>query len=231
MGRQAKPPPHDAPAVVDWLVFERQAAAAGFVRVAGIDEVGRGPLAGPVVAAAVILPDHMHVPAVNDSKKLTNDERTALAATLRAWSRIAIGIGVVPVAEIDRLNILRATHMAMRLAVLQLQPPPDFVLIDGLPVPGFPIPSKAVVKGDALSASIAAASILAKVYRDRLMEELDREFPVYGWAQNKGYGTPEHLAALRRHGPCALHRRSFAPVREALGLAPRQPELDLVRPD
>lgn len=217
------PRPRSRPATGEALLaFEALAAADGFRRIAGIDEAGRGPLAGPVVAAAVILPSPAKLPPVTDSKKLQPAAREQLAIALRAMPGICIGIGVVPAAEIDRLNILKATHEAMRLAVLQLDPPPDLALIDGLPVPAFPIRSRAIVGGDARSASIAAASILAKVHRDRLMVNLDRQYPGFGFARHKGYGTPQHLEALQRLGPCPEHRRSFAPVMAALGLRPRQ---------
>ncbi len=204
----------------DLLDFERRAWDGGFCRVAGVDEVGRGPLAGPVVAAAVILPVGVKLPLVNDSKQLTADERDALAAALFGLAGIAVGIGTVSVAAIDRYNILSATHMAMHQAVANLPSAPDYLLIDGRPVAGFSMPAEAIVKGDGRSASIAAASILAKVHRDRLMDELDRRHAGYGFARHKGYGTPEHLDALRRLGPCPEHRRSFAPVR---ALLPGQP--------
>lgn len=184
-------------------------------RVAGVDEVGRGPLAGPVVVAAVMLPlppEAFGIP-VNDSKKLTAQRREELEAALKADARVRYAIVERSPAEIDRMNILRATQDAMREAALSLgTPSPQAVLIDGLPFQPYPFPVQFVVKGDAKSASIAAASILAKVYRDRLMEEMDLRYPGYGFARNKGYGTPEHLAALAKLGPCPIHRRSFAPV-------------------
>jgi ribonuclease HII len=209
------------------LEHERRVAARGFSRIAGVDEAGRGPLAGPVVAAAVILPHDAELPPVKDSKQLTAAEREGLAAALKALPGIAWAVAVVPAGEIDELNILRATHRAMREAVTRLAPPADFALIDGLPVREFPVPSQAIVKGDALSASIAAASILAKTHRDALMEGLEARFPGYGFARHKGYGTTEHLEALRRLGPCPEHRRSFAPVARILEGAPEQLELGL----
>ncbi len=184
--------------------------------IAGIDEVGRGPLAGPVVAAAVILPVDFHHEVLRDSKQLTARQRERLFEELTARADIARAVAIVSSEEIDRLDILRATHLAMQRAVEQLAPPPGHVLIDGLPVRGFPIAQTALVKGDALSFSIAAASVLAKVTRDRLMLDYDREFPQYGFAQHKGYGTALHLARLRQHGPCPIHRRSFSPVQQAL---------------
>lgn len=208
----------------DLLEFERRAWAGGFRQVAGVDEVGRGPLAGPVVAAAVILPVGVDLPLVNDSKQLTAGERETLAAALAGLAGIAIGIGTVSVSVIDRHNILRATHLAMHQAVAGLPRAPDYLLIDGRPVAGFRMATEALVKGDGRSASIAAASILAKVHRDRLMDELDRRYAGYGFSRHKGYGTPEHLDALRRLGPCPEHRRSFAPVRALLPGHPVQRE-------
>lgn len=205
----------------DRLDFERLAAAAGFLRIAGVDEAGRGPLAGPVVAAAVILPAWPCPLPVNDSKQLTEAQRSCLFAGLQQLPGIQIGVGIVAAAEIDELNILRATHKAMRLALVQLRPGADFALVDGLPVPGLPVPHRAVVKGDGRSQSIAAASIIAKVWRDRMMEQAELEWPGYGFARHKGYGTVAHLEALRRLGATPLHRRSFAPVREVIsGIRP-----------
>jgi ribonuclease HII len=201
----------------DWWLEEREALAAGSRCVAGIDEAGRGPLAGPVVAACVILPFEKRPAGLNDSKQLTPRQRETLFEEIMGTTR-GYGIGVVPAPEIDRINILRATHLAMRLALEALPAglSPDLVLIDGLPVRPFPVDQVALVKGDARSASIAAASILAKVTRDRLMCEYDALYPMYGFAGHKGYGAPAHLRALAEHGPCPLHRRSFRPVAEAL---------------
>jgi ribonuclease HII len=189
-----------------------------------VDEAGRGPLAGPVVAAAVILPVEwierglpppLH--GLNDSKQLTAAQRETFFARLTAADRVLHAVAITEVAVIDALNILRASHQAMAEAIGRLSPPPDHLLVDGLPVPALPGPQTAVIKGDGLSFSIAAASVLAKVTRDRLMLEHDRRWPVYGFARHKGYPTPEHLAALERHGPCPIHRRSFAPVRARQG--------------
>ncbi len=171
------------------MSFEMEARASGFLCVAGVDEAGRGPLAGPVVAGAVILP-------------VLAEELTGLNDS----------VGVASVEEIDRFNILRATHLAMARAVEGLALRADFCLVDGLPVKGLPVPHRAIVKGDGRSLSIAAASVLAKVTRDRMMMEADASYPQYGFAKHKGYGTKAHMEALRRHGPCPLHRRSFAPV-------------------
>lgn len=186
--------------------------AEGFARVCGIDEAGRGPLAGPVVAAAVILPRGYELPGLNDSKKLTARRREALYEALMADERVQKCVAEATVEEIDRLNILRATHLAMARAAQGLVPPPDFCLIDGLPVPGFPLPSRALVKGDARSLSISAASILAKVTRDHYMTELDAQFPQYGFAKHAGYGTAAHLRAIEEYGITPHHRRSFGPV-------------------
>jgi ribonuclease HII len=195
---------------------ERQLYAQGFCCVAGIDEAGRGPLAGPVVAAAVVLPRKFSHKVLDDSKKLTPEQRDELHAELIAHAEIRWSAAVVCVEEIDRRNILRATHEAMRRAVGALAGAPDHVLIDGLPVHPFSIPQTALVGGDGLSFSIAAASVIAKVTRDRLMIEYDTAFPEYAFAQHKGYGTALHLERLKKHGPCEIHRRSFLPVRQAL---------------
>ncbi len=195
---------------------EQLAWSAGFVRVAGIDEVGRGPLAGPVMAACVVLPPGFALDGIRDSKKLSSKQRERAEARIRAEA-VAVGLGSVEPDVIDRINILQATHEAMRLAYAQLDPLPDFVLIDGLPVRVFPCESrKALVQGDSHSVSIAAASIVAKVARDRLMCAYDAVYPEYGFAGHKGYGSAQHLDALREHGPCPLHRRSFAPVAACL---------------
>lgn len=197
------------------LAHEDQLRARGLHFVAGIDEAGRGPLAGPVVAAAVILPEKFTHRLLDDSKQLTEKRREHIFAELTSRDDIRWGCATVDPVEIDRLNILRATHAAMRRAVEQLNPAPDHALIDGLPVPNFPLPQTALVRGDGISFSIAAASVIAKVTRDRIMVELDARHPAYGFAKHKGYGTPQHLAALRTHGPCPHHRRSFLPVRQA----------------
>lgn len=195
-----------------WLE-ERLAWMEGYRCVAGIDEAGRGTLAGPVVAAAVVLPCERAPRGVDDSKTLTPAHRERLFGEIQAAAR-GIGIGIVDSATIDRINILRATHQAMRLALESLPPGlwPDLALIDGNPVRPFPVSQVALVGGDARSVSIAAASILAKVTRDRLMLELDAQYPGYGFAVHKGYCVPAHLRALESLGPCAVHRHSFNPV-------------------
>ncbi len=177
-----------------------------------MDEAGRGPLAGPVAAAAVILPRDFNCPGLDDSKKISAKNREALFDTLTGNPGVEWSVALVDPEEIDRLNILRATHLAMRRAAMKLSPAPDHCLIDGLPVKEFPFPYEAIVKGDGRSFSIAAASIIAKVTRDRIMRDLDLEFPQFGFARHQGYGTKEHLEALRTHGPCRHHRRSFQPV-------------------
>lgn len=182
------------------------------LRVAGVDEAGRGPLAGPVAAAAVVLPTGYSCPGLDDSKKLSAARREKLYQILTGDPAVQWALAFADCAEIDSLNILRATHLAMRRAVEALHPPADHCLIDGLPVRGLHLPHDAIVKGDGISLSIAAASIIAKVGRDRLMREIDLEFPQFGFARHQGYGTKEHLEALRIHGPCRHHRRSFQPV-------------------
>ena len=197
------------------LSRERALRARGFVLVAGVDEAGRGPLAGPVVAAAVILPDSFRLDGLTDSKKVPAARREKFFRILTTHTAIVWSTGCAEVAEIDRLDILRATHLAMARALGSLPQRPDHALVDGLPARGLPVDHTALVQGDALSLSIAAASIIAKVTRDRLMVGLDARYPQYGFARHKGYGVREHLEALRHHGPCPVHRRSFAPVARA----------------
>lgn len=194
--------------------FSREAhyLASGLLRVAGIDEAGRGPLAGPVFAAAVILPPDFDGCEIDDSKKIPAPRREKIFTFLTRHSAVRWSVASASVREIDTLNILRATHLAMRRAVQKLPEPPCHCLIDGLPVRNFPFPQEAIVKGDATSLSIAAASIIAKVARDRHMQRLDARFPAFGFAKHNGYGTKQHLDALRTHGPCIHHRRSFQPV-------------------
>ena len=198
------------------LKHERALRRQGWQRVVGIDEAGRGPLAGPVVAAVVVLPENFRHKELNDSKKLTEQKREQLYDELTGYGGIHWALAVVEPEEIDRLNILRATHEAMRRAVAALVPDPDYALIDGLPVLPFPMPQTALVGGDGLSFSIAAASVIAKVTRDRIMVEMGARYPAYEFARHKGYGTALHLAKLRAHGPCPIHRKSFAPVAQAL---------------
>jgi ribonuclease HII len=190
--------------------YERAARAQGATIIAGVDEVGRGALFGPVVAAAVILPTDSRIRGLRDSKQLLPADRERLAAIVQKKA-IAIAIEEVCSEVIDRVNIYQATRIAMTAAVCRLSPAADHLLIDAMRL-DHPCPQTSIIYGDSLSISIAAASVVAKVYRDRRMCELDREYPGYGLASHKGYGTPEHLAALLQLGPCALHRRSFRPV-------------------
>jgi len=201
--------------------LEAQAFRRGWRRVAGCDESGRGSLVGPLYAAAVILDPTKPIPGVDDSKKLSAAERLALASEIRAQA-LAFQVIAIPVAEVDALNVYEASRVGMIRALQALNPSPDFVLTDAMPLArrgkrqDFPIPHCAIIHGDARSVSIAAASILAKVARDAHLEELDRLYPQYQLARNKGYGTPEHLEALARYGPCPEHRKTFQPVKDYL---------------
>jgi ribonuclease HII len=205
---------------IDQFEFELALWRQGIAYVAGVDEAGRGPLAGPVMAAAVVFPAAWadtglpsELKGLNDSKQLSPQQRERFYAILTALPQIQFAIGQATVQTIDGLNILRATYQAMNQALAQLRPTPQHVLVDGLHVPAITLPQTALIEGDCRSYSIAAASVLAKVTRDRLMLEMDRLYPVYGFADHKGYGTERHLAALAEHGPCPIHRRSFAPLR------------------
>ena len=205
------------------LSFARRFWSDGCLRIAGVDEAGRGPLAGPVYAAAVVfdrgfLESELDglLGGLTDSKKLSAPRRESFHDILNSSPSVDIGVGIADVAEIDELNILRATHRAMARAVDALSHPPDKVLVDGLPVHGVHRNCLAIVKGDSKSVSIAAASIVAKVRRDAVMRQLDISYPGFGFARHKGYGTRAHIQALREHGPCPEHRRSFRPVREAM---------------
>ena len=202
------------PTQCGWTL-EEAARSQGALRIAGVDEVGRGPLFGPVVAAAVILPRGCLLQGLNDSKQLTEKKRAQLDIEIRA-NAIAWAVAAVDAETIDRINIRQASLLAMRSAVGQLALSPDFLLIDGRDAIDWQCPQTAVIHGDAASFSIAAASVVAKVYRDRLMIDFDRDFPGYGLARHKGYGSPEHLAALDRLGPTPLHRKSFHPVAQTL---------------
>lgn len=198
--------------------YERAALAQGFRRIAGVDEAGRGPLAGPVVAACVILPPAFDLDGVNDSKKLSEPQRERAYERIRAEA-VSIGVGMADSGEVDSLNILKASWEAMRRAICSLDPElaPDLLLVDGLAVPGLPCANSwPIVGGDAASVSIAASSIIAKVTRDRMMVEYDLTFPGYGFAKHKGYGSAVHREALQRLGPCPIHRRTFAPVADCI---------------
>jgi ribonuclease HII len=203
------------PSLFPSLEYEQELHARGIRPVAGVDEAGRGPLAGPVVAAAVILPEGFELEGLDDSKKLNHAKREELFEMITGNPDIRFAIAEASSQEIGHLNILRATHLAMSRALEGLKENghhPAHALVDGLPAKGLPVEQTALVGGDGLSLSIAAASILAKVTRDRIMEELDREFPQYGFAIHRGYATADHLAMLRIHGPCPHHRLGFAPV-------------------
>ena len=193
---------------IDLWLYEREAFDAGIRLICGVDEAGRGPLAGPVCAAAVILPPGLEIPGLNDSKKLTDKKRRELY-DIMIEQAVSYGIAFASEQEIDEINILQATFLAMRRAMDQLRVRPDIALIDGNRETDFGLPVQTIVKGDSLSANIAAASILAKVTRDRFMLEMDEKYPQYGFATHKGYGTRAHYAALREFGPCPIHRRTF----------------------
>ncbi|MCE9536059.1 MAG: ribonuclease HII [Nitrospirae bacterium] len=195
--------------------FELEARRRGYRRIAGLDEAGRGPLAGPVVAAAVILPSRCRLVGVNDSKQVSASDRERLYKVIVARAR-GIGVGIATEQEIDRLNILEATRLAMHRAVESLTSPADCLLIDAVTLSNLAIPSRSIIKGDTLSISIAAASIVAKVTRDRMMVAYHQTYPHYNFFSHKGYGTEEHLQRLAQHGPCAIHRRTFAPVARLL---------------
>jgi len=201
--------------------FERELWRDGLRRIVGVDEAGRGPLAGPVVAAAVLLPEAWFESGIprkfrhlNDSKQLTPLQREHFFKLLSAETALQSAVVQVEADLVDTLNILQATHQAMNQALAQLQPPPEHVLVDGLRVPSMGFPQTPLIEGDGRSYSIAAASVMAKVTRDRLMTEYDQHWPVYRFAEHKGYGTPRHLAALAEHGPCPIHRRTFMPVKQ-----------------
>ena len=198
------------------LNFERVLWRAGVQHIAGVDEVGMGPLAGPVIAAAVVFPAHTELPGIDDSKRLDLEQRLDAEARIRAVAT-AIGIGVAEVAEIDSVNIYQAGLLAMRRALEALSVPPQHVLVDARTIPGVDAPQNCFNKGDGIDFSIAAASIIAKTHRDRLMDDLATRFPLYGFERHKGYSTPEHQAAIRTHGPCDIHRKSFMFIRELCG--------------
>jgi ribonuclease HII len=204
--------------LIDRFEFERALWSRSVARVAGVDEAGRGPLAGPVVAAAAILPSHwaesglpIELEGLNDSKQLTETQREKYFEFLTACAEIEFGIALVDAGVIDEINILQATHRAMNDALAQLNP--QHALVDGRPVKTMRVPQTAIVKGDTRSYSIAAASVLAKVTRDRLMLDYAVQFPEYGFAEHKGYGTAKHLAAIEKHGACPIHRKTFAPLK------------------
>ena len=208
-------------ASTDRFAFERELLLQGITRIAGVDEAGRGPLAGPVVAAAVMFPERWlkdglpeDLNGLNDSKQLTERQREGFFAVLTTCGEIQFAIAQMDAARVDEINILQATHRAMNDALAQLQLAPQHALVDGTRVKTLRFPQTPIVKGDSRSYSIAAASVLAKVTRDRLMVEYHERWPAYGFADHKGYGTAQHLAAIAAHGPCPIHRRSFAPLKQ-----------------
>ena len=184
--------------------------------IAGIDEAGRGPWAGPVVSAAVILNEKNIPDGLNDSKKLSEKKRLSLYSSI--YNFHFVGVGISSIEEIDSMNVLQATFLSMKRAVEDLNPQPEYILVDGNLDPGLNFKTKCIIKGDRISISIAAASVIAKVTRDNLMLKLDKEFPDYNWKKNKGYGTAEHRNALELHGPCKYHRKSFSPINKMLGV-------------
>ena len=199
------------------LFFEKKLVESGYKYIAGVDEAGRGPLAGPVVAAAVILPEEFSSNQLNDSKKLSSSKREKIYNELmNVDSKVISAFAVIDEVVIDKINILRATHMAMAQASSNLSIEPSFVIIDGMPIKDFPFNNESIIKGDSKSLSIAAASVIAKVERDRIMLNYSKEYPEYKFEKHKGYGTKLHLEALKEFGPCKIHRKSFAPVKKFL---------------
>lgn len=197
-------------------VFENNARARGFLHIAGVDEAGRGPLAGPVVSAACILPEGLFIAGIDDSKKLAPSKRFAIFQQIKALADVHLGVAVIDALVIDQVNILQATFMAMIAAINALAQKPDFLLVDGNQMPPIDIPGQAIIKGDSRSQSIAAASIIAKETRDELMNTYHLQWPQYNFQKNKGYGTEEHLLAIAKYGPCPIHRMSFEPLKSAL---------------
>ena len=195
--------------------YERVAYKDGADSVAGVDEAGRGCLAGPVVAAAVILPREWACPEINDSKQLSASQREKLFSLIQDHA-VSIGVGIIPASTIDAVNILQATYLAMEQAIDHLEVTPDYLLLDAVTLKNVSIPQRGIIKGDSLSLSIASASIIAKVTRDHLMEDYDKQYPQYGFAKHKGYGTKQHRQAIATHGPCPIHRKSFRGVKEYL---------------
>ena len=199
------------------LFFEKNLVESGYKYVAGVDEAGRGPLAGPVVAAAVILPEEFSSNQLNDSKKLSSSKREKIYNELmNVDSKVISAFAVIDEVVIDKINILRATHMAMAQASSNLSIEPSFVIIDGMPIKDFPFNNESIIKGDSKSLSIAAASVIAKVERDRIMLNYSKKYPEYKFEKHKGYGTKLHLEALKEFGPCKIHRKTFAPVKKFL---------------
>ena len=209
---------------IDMLKYEKEYWASGISRIIGIDEAGRGPLAGPVVVAGVMFPANSEIPEVNDSKKLSEKQRLELKEMILNTPGVEYYISVISETVIDEINILQATHKGMREVALAI-PNIQMALIDGLSVPRFPVDCLSIVKGDGKSASIAAASILAKTHRDKLMQEYAKLYPEYGFEKNSGYGTKQHIKALNEYGPIPIHRKSFQPVKNIINPPPEQLEL------
>lgn len=199
------------------LFYENQKAALGYNHIAGIDEAGRGPLAGPVVAAACVLPKKSLFLNLNDSKQLSEKLREELFSQLTTDPHVDFGVGIVSHERIDEINIYQATIEAMLKAVSALKRPPDYLLVDGMPLKNISIPYEKIIKGDTLSQSIAAASVIAKVTRDKIMRDYHKEMPEYGFDKHKGYGTAFHMEAIAVHGPSRIHRRTFAPLNKEIG--------------
>lgn len=199
------------------ICYEMEAESKGFTLIAGVDEAGRGPLAGPVVAAACYIPSNIYLPGIDDSKKLTELQREKLFETIVGDSRIIYGVGIIDSQTIDEINIYQATIKAMQMAVDKMAIKPDCLLVDGLKLPYPDVYVEKIISGDSLSQSIAAASVIAKVTRDKLMVEFHMQWPHYGFDRHKGYGTDRHTDALREHGPCPIHRKTFEPIKSMLG--------------
>jgi ribonuclease HII len=209
------PPKNDTDQSLDRQRYERALRQQGIALIAGVDEVGRGCLAGPVVAAAVILPSDWADPAINDSKQLTAKQRDALYALIQTHA-VSSGVGIISETVIDAVNILQATYLAMEQALAALRVQPAYILIDAVTLKNIAIPQQGIIKGDCLSISIAAASIVAKVTRDRILSDYAQQYPQYGFAAHKGYGTKQHLQAIATFGPCPIHRKTFKGVKEHL---------------
>lgn len=204
---------HERRRLQELNVFEETARFQGFKVIAGVDEAGRGPLAGPVVAAVCVIPESIFIPGVNDSKKLTPEQRAEVFKWITSDGRIQYAVGVISPKEIDQINIFQATIRAMLQAISKLECQPEYLLVDGLQLPHPKIPCQKIIQGDAKSQSIGAASIIAKETRDRLMEAYHQEWPTYGFNKHKGYGTSKHLEAIAKYGPCPIHRLTFEPLK------------------
>jgi ribonuclease HII len=217
--------PHEMDRLRKLCLIEEELRSQGYTAIAGVDEAGRGPLAGPVVAAACVLPKGLMLEGMNDSKKLLPSQRAALFERIKSLHEIDYGVGVIDALLIDQVNILQATFQAMLLAIHNLKRAPDYLLIDGNKMPRTPLPGQALVKGDSRSQAIAAASNIAKETRDLLMRQYHEQWPQYNFLENKGYGTKEHLSAIHTYGPCPIHRMTFEPLKSMMGKRDVQLEL------